>query len=167
MLKITTCSSNLLVLSRLLWFHEKIKERHLSSTMYNMIYGKVSEIIEEHHHQTNTDNEKQILDHEKQIKIYSLWENDIASAKRSLSDPARSCRIRCITLLSMVTYFVEMILTNKASIWLLRKAQIVEKNEFYEYPFYILRVQRWFTITERRWFRAQYPYRRFIVEEAG
>lgn len=40
--------------------------------MYNMIYGKVSEIIEEHHQQTNTDNEKQILDHEKQIKIYSL-----------------------------------------------------------------------------------------------
>ena len=160
MLKITTCSSHLLVLSRLLWFHKKIRERHLSTTMYNMIYGKVSEIIEEHHQQTNTD-------HEKQIKIYSVWEYGIASSKRSLSDPARSCRIRYITLLSMVTYFVEMILANKTSIWLLRKAQIVEKNEFYEYPFYILRVQRWFIITERRWFRAQYPYRRFIVEEAG
>ena len=127
MLKITTCSSHLLVLSRLLWFHKKIKERHLSTTMYNMIYGKVSEIIEEHHQQTNTD-------HEKQIKIYSVWEYGIASAKRSLSDPARSCRIRYITLLSMVTYFVEMILANKTSIWLLRKAQIVEKMSFMSIP---------------------------------
>lgn len=95
--------------------------------MYNMIYGKVSEIIEEHHQQTNTD-------HEKQIKIYSVWEYGIASAKRSLSDPARSCRIRYITLLSMVTYFVEMILANKTSIWLLRKAQIVEKMSFMSIP---------------------------------
>lgn len=99
-----------------------------------MIYGKVSEIIEEHHQQTNTDHEKQIVDHEKQIKVYSVWEYGIASAKRSLSDPARSCRIRYITLLSMVTYFVEMILANKTSIWLLRKAQIVEKMSFMSIP---------------------------------
>ena len=48
---------------------------------------------------------------------------------------------------------------------------IIEKNttpvedEFYEYPYYIARIQRRFFNTKRRWFRAQYPHRRFIVEQ--
>ena len=48
---------------------------------------------------------------------------------------------------------------------------IVEKNtapeedEFYEYPHYIVRIQRCFIITKKRWFKAQYPHHRFIIEE--
>ena len=40
-----------------------------------------------------------------------------------------------------------------------------EKDEFYEYPYYIARIQRRFINTKRGWLRAQYPHHRFIVEE--
>ena len=48
---------------------------------------------------------------------------------------------------------------------------IIEKNtapkedEFYEYPYYIARIQGRFINTKRRWFKAQYPHHRFIMEE--
>ena len=48
---------------------------------------------------------------------------------------------------------------------------IIEKNttpkedEFYEYPYYIVRIQQWFISTRRRCFRAQYPHHRFIIDE--
>ena len=40
-----------------------------------------------------------------------------------------------------------------------------EEDEFYEYPYYIARIQRRFINARRRWFRAQYLHHRFIVEE--
>ena len=52
-------------------------------------------------------------------------------------------------------------------------AMIIEKNtapeedEFYEYPYYIARIQRWFITTKKRWFKAQSPQHRFIIEELG
>ena len=48
---------------------------------------------------------------------------------------------------------------------------IIEKNtafkedEFYEFPYYIARIQRRFITTKRRWFKAQYPHHSFIIEE--
>ena len=48
---------------------------------------------------------------------------------------------------------------------------IIEKNttskedEFYEYPYYITRIQRRFINIKRRCFKAQYPHRKFIMEE--
>ena len=50
-------------------------------------------------------------------------------------------------------------------------AMIIEKNttpeedEFYEYPYYIARIQRRFITTKKRWFKAQYLHHRFIKEE--
>ena len=40
-----------------------------------------------------------------------------------------------------------------------------EEDEFYEYPYYIARIQRRFINTKRRWFKAQHPHHRFIMEE--
>ena len=40
-----------------------------------------------------------------------------------------------------------------------------EEDEFYEYPYYIARIQRRFISTKRRWFKAQNPHHRFIMEE--
>ena len=40
-----------------------------------------------------------------------------------------------------------------------------EEDEFYEYPYYIARIQRRFITTKKRWFKAQYPHHRFIIEE--
>ena len=40
-----------------------------------------------------------------------------------------------------------------------------EEDEFYEYPYYIARIQRQFINTKRQWFQAQYPHHRFIVDE--
>ena len=48
---------------------------------------------------------------------------------------------------------------------------IIEKNtapegdEFYEYPYYIARIQGRFIDTKRLWFKAQYSHHRFIMEE--
>ena len=40
-----------------------------------------------------------------------------------------------------------------------------EEDEFHEYPYYIARIQRRFIGTKIRWFKAQYPHHRFIMEE--
>ena len=40
-----------------------------------------------------------------------------------------------------------------------------EEDGFYEYPYFISRIHQWFISTKRRWFRAQYPHHRFIIEE--
>ena len=40
-----------------------------------------------------------------------------------------------------------------------------EEDEFYEYPYYIARIQRRFITTKIRWFKAQYPHHRPIIEE--
>ena len=40
-----------------------------------------------------------------------------------------------------------------------------EEDEFYEYPYYVARIQRRFTGTKIRWFKGHYPYHRFTMEE--
>ena len=48
---------------------------------------------------------------------------------------------------------------------IIEKNTASEEDEFYEYPYYIARMQRRFITTKRRWFKAQYPHHRFIIEE--
>ena len=48
---------------------------------------------------------------------------------------------------------------------IIEKNTAPEEDEFYEYPYYIARIQRRFINTKRRWFKAQYPHHRFIIEE--
>ena len=50
-------------------------------------------------------------------------------------------------------------------VMIIEKNTTPEEDEFYEYPYYIARIQRRFISTKRRWFRAQYPHHRFITEE--
>ena len=40
-----------------------------------------------------------------------------------------------------------------------------EEDVFYKYPYYMARIQWWFIKTIRRWFKAQCPHHRFIIEE--
>ena len=40
-----------------------------------------------------------------------------------------------------------------------------QEREFHKNPYYIARIQRRFITTKRRWFRAQYPHHRFILED--
>ena len=47
----------------------------------------------------------------------------------------------------------------------MKKNTAPEEDEFYEYPYYIARIQRRFITTKKRWFKAQYPHHRFIIEE--
>ena len=47
---------------------------------------------------------------------------------------------------------------------IIEKNTAPEENEFYQYPYYIARIQRQFISTKRRWFKAQYPHHRFIIE---
>ena len=40
-----------------------------------------------------------------------------------------------------------------------------EEDEFYEYPYYVARIQRRFINTKKRWFKAQYPNHSPVMEE--
>ena len=48
---------------------------------------------------------------------------------------------------------------------IIEKNTAPEENEFYEYPYYIARIQRQFINTKRRCFKAQYHHHRIIMEE--
>ena len=50
-------------------------------------------------------------------------------------------------------------------VMIIEKNTAPEEDEFYDYRYYIARIQRWFISTKIRWFRAQYPEHRFITEE--
>ena len=50
-------------------------------------------------------------------------------------------------------------------VMIIEKNTTPEEDKFYEYPNYIARIQRRFPNTKRRWFKAQYPHHRFIIEE--
>ena len=48
---------------------------------------------------------------------------------------------------------------------IIEKNTAPEKDEFYENPYYIARIQQRFFSTRGRRFRAQYPHHRFIIGE--
>ena len=50
-------------------------------------------------------------------------------------------------------------------VMIIEKNTAPEEDEFYEYSYYITRIQRRFISTKRRWFSAQHPHHRFIIEE--
>ena len=50
-------------------------------------------------------------------------------------------------------------------IMIIEKNAAPEEDEFYDYHYYIARIQRWFISTKIRWFGVQYPEHRFIIEE--
>ena len=50
-------------------------------------------------------------------------------------------------------------------VMIIEKNTAPEEDEFYEYPYYIARIQQRFITTKRRWFKAQYPHHRSIIQE--
>ena len=50
-------------------------------------------------------------------------------------------------------------------VMIIEKNTAPEEDEFYEYPYYIARIQRRFISTKRRLFSAQYPHHRPIIED--
>ena len=50
-------------------------------------------------------------------------------------------------------------------VMIIEKNTAPEEDEFYEYPHDIARIQGRFITTKKRWFKAQYPHHRFIMEE--
>ena len=50
-------------------------------------------------------------------------------------------------------------------VMIIEKNAALEEDEFYEYHYHIVRIQQRFIKTKRRWFKAQYPHHRFIIEE--
>ena len=50
-------------------------------------------------------------------------------------------------------------------VMIIEKNTTPEEDEFCEYPYYIARIQQRFITTKRRWFKAQYPHHRPIIEE--
>ena len=49
-------------------------------------------------------------------------------------------------------------------VMIIKKNTVPEEDAFYEYPYYIARIQRRFISTKIGWFRAKYPHHRFIIE---
>ena len=52
-------------------------------------------------------------------------------------------------------------------VMIIEKNTTPEEDEFYEYPYYIARIQRRFISTKRQLFSAQYPHHRPIIEDLG
>ena len=50
-------------------------------------------------------------------------------------------------------------------VMIIEKNTAPQKDEFYEYPYYIARIQQRFINTKKRWFKGQYPHHGFIIEE--
>ena len=50
-------------------------------------------------------------------------------------------------------------------VMIIEKNTTPEEDELCEYPYYIARIQRRFIGTKIRWFKAQYSYHKFIMEE--
>ena len=50
-------------------------------------------------------------------------------------------------------------------VMIIEKNAALEEDEFYEYHYHIVRIQQRFIKTKRRWFKAQYPHHKFIIEE--
>ena len=50
-------------------------------------------------------------------------------------------------------------------VMIIEKNTTPEEDEFYEFPYYIARIQRRFITTKKRWFKAEYPNHRFIMKE--
>ena len=48
---------------------------------------------------------------------------------------------------------------------IIEKNKAPEEDEFYEYPYYVARIQRRFINTKKRWFKAQYPNHSPVMEE--
>ena len=48
---------------------------------------------------------------------------------------------------------------------IIEKNTTPEEDEFYEYPYYVARIQRRFINTKKRWFKAQYPNHSPVTEE--
>ena len=47
---------------------------------------------------------------------------------------------------------------------IIEKNVILEEDKFYEYPYYIARIQWRFINTKKRWFKAQSPHHRFKMK---
>ena len=47
----------------------------------------------------------------------------------------------------------------------IEKNAALEEDEFYEYPYYVARIQLLFINTKKRWFKVQHPNHRFIMNE--
>ena len=50
-------------------------------------------------------------------------------------------------------------------VMIIEKNTAPEEDEFYEYPYYVARIQRRFINTKKRWFKAQYPNHSPVMEE--
>ena len=50
-------------------------------------------------------------------------------------------------------------------VMIIEKTTAPEKDEFYEHPYCIERIQQRFITTKRRWFKAQYSDHRLIIKE--
>ena len=48
---------------------------------------------------------------------------------------------------------------------IIEKNTTPEEDEFYEYPYYVARIQRRFINTKKRWFKAQYPNHSPVIEK--
>ena len=49
------------------------------------------------------------------------------------------------------------------TVMIIEKNTTPEEDEFYEYPYYIARIQRRFSTRKRRWFREQYLHQRSCI----
>ena len=116
------------------------------------------------------DHQQDIHQHQQAIKdceytSYSVQECDFACAKRYLPGPAKTCLDQIHD--RIISLHVPSIndASNDNIDMIVEKNTNPEEDEFYEFPYYTVRIHRLFITIKKQLGRLQYLDQRFIVEE--
>ena len=138
--------------------------------------------MKEEHQQAITNHQQQIL---RLNENYRQAIEEIDEALALLNDDLQNCEYENVALQAQRDVYKEQlqkcqdIITHLRTLYvdhgkdsgkynivmIIEKYIIPEEDEFYEYPYYIAKIQQRFINTKRRWFKAQFPHHRFIIEE--
>ena len=99
-----------------------------------------------------------------QYRLSSMITCHCRCKEMSIRSRFKDVKIRCMILLLIVMYHVQMIQVKITSLWFLRKTSLLKKWILWV-SYYIKRIQRRYIMTKRRQCRAKYPHHSFMVVE--
>ena len=141
-----------------------LKEHILKEIILRDFDARILEMQEEHHHQT-TQLQLAIRDRNHQIRAIQYDTVSLEAQRDVYQAQLQRCQDQIHDLI--INHYVPCANDpGKDNIdMIIEKNTTPEDDEFCEYPYYFSRIQTRFINTKRRWFRAQYPHHRFVVEK--
>ena len=132
--------------------------RHCCNVLFSHVRQQLTSKIKEDHQQAIEENDEAValLNDDLQNREY---ENVALQAQRDVYQ----AQVRDLIINRYVPR--AKYLGKDNIVMIIEKNTAPEEDEFYEYPYYIARIQRRFISTKRRLFSAQYPHHRPIIED--